>query len=666
MKRRFLIILTVPLLACLALLTVLLPGLPSAEEIVSARPPASSLLLDRHGELLYRFYDEQDRIPVDLSEVPEHLVQAILAVEDHDFYTHPGFSLSGMARALRNNMRGGGVLEGGSTITQQLVKNRVLSTEKTLLRKARELVLALRLEWRLSKAEILELYLNQVAFGGAAYGVEAAALSYFDKHVGELTLSESAFLAGLLRAPSRYGPFRTGSTEYLYRKRLVLGRLLAEGWIDQGEYTAALHEPLRFAERRVTLRAPHFSLYVRDLLTQRFGEPLLDTGGLRIRTTLNLQLQEDVQAIVSNGVAEMFRHWVGNGAALVTAPGTGEILAMVGSVNYFDAGKDGEVNVTLALRQPGSTIKPLTYAMALEDGKTALSIYTDEPIELEVPDEGAYTPRNIDYEFDGEITLRQALARSRNIPAVNQLVEIGVPRFIAKAETLGIHSWRDQNPYRYALTLGSGEVRMLDLAQLFSTFPNLGYPAAPDPILEVFDRDGARIYARECVSSTAGCKGEQAFAPGVAFLINDILSDSRAREETLGQALDLRIPGHQVAVKTGTTDLLRDNWAIGYTTDRLAAVWIGNNDGSPMRYLHSGQLGASTIWNRIMRRLLLTKPEHRFQVPPDIVRLPVCSTGTDRSCSDCQPREEYFLRGTESAAQCGALAAGDNETSEAG
>lgn len=623
---------------------------PTASEISAHIPPASSVLLDRHGEELYRFFDEEDRVPVTLDAVPDHLIQAVIAIEDREFFRHHGFSLTGIGRALRNNLRHGAVVEGGSTITQQLVKNRVLSPARTLSRKYRELILARRLEQHLSKHQILQMYLNEIPWGGPAHGVEAAARYYFGRTAATLSLSESAFLAGILRAPSSYSPFRTGNTAHLHRRRLVLNRMLDEGFISDAERMQALTEPLQFAARRMAMPAPHFTLYVRKLLEERLGRKALTTQGMTIHSTLNLSLHEQVQAKISNGVKRMFRHRVSNGAALVTDPRNGDILSMVGSVDYFDTAIDGAVNLTLSKRQPGSTIKPLTYAMALEHGRTASSVLSDRPIALTIPDEGDYTPRNDDYLFRGPVTLREALAASRNIPAVNELATLGVPRFIAKARELGIRGWDDQNAYRFALTLGSGEVRMLDLAQLYSVFPNLGIAVAPDPILRITDRHGQLRYQKRC--TTSPCDGHRSFEAGTAFLINNILSDETARAPTFGVASDLYLPRHEVAVKTGTTDLLRDNWAVGYTTEFLALVWIGNNDGSPMRFVQSGHYGASTLWNDIMERLLITSPAHRFAVPKDIVIAPPCYDASLPDCTDCRREAEYYRRGTEPSGAC--------------
>ncbi|MEO0438300.1 MAG: transglycosylase domain-containing protein [Pseudomonadota bacterium] len=629
-------------------------SLPSAGEIIAQDPPASGLLYDRYGQLLYRYFEEEDRIPIALDAVPDHLINAVLAIEDREFFEHSGFSLSGIVRAMRNNIERGELVEGGSTITQQLVKNRILGSEKSLLRKYRELVLALRLERHLSKQKILQLYLNQVAWGGTSYGIEAAALSYFAKPASELNLSESAFLAGLLKAPSRMSPFRSGSTEHIFRKRLVLNRMAAEGFITDEERLGALNERLIFAPSRVAIKAPHFAIYVKEILTKRLGQKQLNRGGLKIRSTLNLGLHDELQSLTTEKVAEMFRHRVGNGAVLVTNPRTGEILSMVGGVDYFDEVNDGAVNIAVRLRQPGSSIKPLTYAMALERGKTASTLLSDEPIELSIPEEGIYSPRNLDFEFRGDVTLREALAASRNIPAVNQLVEIGVPDFIKKARTLGINTWNNQSEYRYALTLGSGEVRMIDLAQAFSTFPNLGVNVAADPILEIHDRHGEPIYRKFCALKNQLCSSRRVFSSGVAYLINNILSDDASRVPTFGYDSELEIRGHEVAVKTGTTDMLRDNWAIGYTEDFLAIVWIGNNDGSPMRFINSGELGASTIWNPVMKRLLLTKQPHRFSVPSDIVEAQKCTMDDAGVCQLCSSEREFYVVNTEPRGNCGA------------
>lgn len=641
--------LSAPLIASTLLLLSML--LPTAQEVIDARPPESSLLYDRYGALLYRFYDQEDRISISIDEMPAHLLQAVIAIEDREFYAHHGFSFTGFARALRNNFRQGALVEGGSTISQQLVKNRVLSADKTLLRKGKELILALKLEFALGKKQILELYLNQVAMGGTSYGVEAAAIGYFGKSARDLTLSESAFLAGLLKAPSTYSPFRRGSTAHLHRRRVVLNRMREEGFIDANERWNALDEPLKFARARVKLEAPHFTHYVRRILGERLDDFDLRKDGLRIHSTLNLGLHRGVQTTVTKEVSSLFRHWVGNGAVLVTNPATGDILSMVGSTNYFDDTRDGAVNATLALRQPGSAIKPLTYAMSLSRGKTAATLLSDKPIALDIPDEGQYSPRNIDFDFQGDVSLRKALAASRNVPAVNELVEIGVGNYVDKAEQFGIRSWQDQSAYRYALTLGSGEVRMLDMATLFSSFANLGYPTLPDPILRVESREGELLYAKDC--SEQGCYQERAFSSGVAFLINSILSDNKARASTFGVGSLLEIAGHEVAVKTGTTDLLRDNWAVGYTSNHLVAVWIGNNDGSPMRFIHSGGPGASSIWNKVMRRILITKPPHRFPIPEDIVRARWCGDSSRPQCGNCgKAREEYFIRGSEPEGAC--------------
>ncbi|MEM1140961.1 MAG: transglycosylase domain-containing protein [Pseudomonadota bacterium] len=641
------------LLALLWLYWFVLRDLPPAADVVEFQPAASGQLLARDGELLFRLFEEEDRLPVTLASLPRHLIDAVLAIEDQDFYSHWGFSPAGMARALRNNFTGSRSLEGGSTITQQLVKNRVLGSEKTIPRKLKELILAMGVERLASKDEILEMYLNQVAFGGVAYGVEAAARSYFDKPASALTLNESAFLAGLLRAPSTYSPFVGTQTAHLGRKRVVLQRMLDEGWISQHLHDQARDEPLVFSPTRTAIRAPHFALYVRQLLIDRYGENRVHTEGLRVRTSLDWPLQQEVQRQVTGTVNRLFRYWVGNGAALVTRPLTGEILSMVGSADFYDKEAEGEVNIALALRQPGSSIKPLTYAMSLQGGKTPVTLLSDTPIELEIPEEGNYAPRNIDYEFRGDVTLRQALAASRNIPAVNELVLIGVRNYIEKAQTLGIDTWQDQNDFRFALTLGSGEVRMLDMMHMYSTFPNLGYAVAPDPILSIEDRYGNVIYERECVTAADGCVEDQDFDPGVAFLVNDILSDNEARSATFGPGSDLEVGNHSVAVKTGTTDELRDNWTIGYTSDRLVAVWIGNNDNSPMRFIHSGTLGASTIWNAIMQHLLESQLPHRFPIPEDIVSEEVCLPAGTLGCATCaETRYEYFVRGSAPDTRC--------------
>lgn len=633
--------------------------LPSPNRLALGQSAASSIIYDRKGEVLYYFYGDQHRIPVPLSQISQPAIDATLAIEDQEFHHHFGFSIKGMLRALRNNFLKNSATEGGSTITQQLVKNRLLSREKRIARKIKELVLAIWVELLFTKKEILEMYLNDASYGGTAHGIEAAARKYFDKPASSLTVPESALLAGLLKAPTLYSPFGSRPALAASRQKHVLRRMYEENYISYQQFQDASETELDMANDAVKIVAPHFVMYVKSLLVENFGQERLNTGGLRIKTTLDLSLQLDTQERVTKYVRRLFRYRVKNGAALITNPRTGEILSMVGSADYFDSAIDGQVNVVLQYRQPGSAIKPLTYAMSLEGGKTAMSMLDDRPVEYEIPNEGIYKPRNDDYTFRGDVTLREALASSYNIPAINELASLGVLNFVEKAKEVGITNWTDQNEYRVALTLGSGEVRMLDMAQLYSTFANDGSPIVPNPLLEIAGLDGGILYKNNCAFSQQECNISHVFSADTAFLINSILSDNKSRSVTFGPSSDLYIHGHQVAVKTGTTNFLRDNWAIGYTSERLVAVWMGNNDGAPMRFIHSGAHGASTIWNGIMNNLLVHSKRHRFHVPDSIVRLEVCPETGTLACADCETViEEYFAAGTEPLESCDAMAAG--------
>lgn len=626
--------------------------LPSPQDLVRREQIVTTRILDRNDELLFRVYEDENRTLVSLEEIPTHTIQATIAIEDQDFYQHRGFSVRGITRAAIANAQGKPV-QGGSTITQQLVKNRLLSPERTIRRKVRELLLSVLVEGTYTKDQILEMYLNQVAYGGATYGIEEAAQTYFGKPVNQLSLAESAMLAGLPAAPSAYNPFGPAPELAYARQREVLRRMVEEEFITQELATIAEQEQLAFRNNVIDIQAPHFVMYVRKLLAEQYGEDLVSQGGLEVRTTLDLPLQNEAQNIVSEEVAALERLRVSNGAALVTNPQTGEILAMVGSKNYFDFKNDGQVNVTLRPRQPGSSIKPLTYAIAMERGKNPYSIINDSPITYDIPGSRPYSPRNYDGTFHGRVTLREALASSYNIPAVKLLAEVGVTTMIDTAEAIGISTWKDRSRFGLSLTLGGGEVLMTELSQIYGTFANDGYTEPLNPILEIKDSAGTVLYRNECALNGINCVKERNIDPRVAYQITDILSDNRARTPAFGPQSVLNIPDQQVAVKTGTTNNLRDNWTIGYTSDILVAVWVGNNDNTSMSYVASGITGASPIWNNIIRLTLDEENPHTFDVPEGLVKVEICERTGTLTCAGC-PRtvEAYYVPGTEPTQQC--------------
>lgn len=594
------------------------------------RQRVSTTILDRHGEVLYRVYEDENRIVIPLNEVSPYLQKATVAIEDQSFYTHPGFSLRGISRALVANFKGQSI-QGGSTLTQQLVKMTLLSPERTMERKIKELLLAVIVDVVYSKNEILEMYFNQIPYGGSTYGAQQAAQRYFGKDAADLSLAESALLAGLPAAPTIYSPFGPHPELAEARKAEVLRRMVEDGYISQAEADEAKMEKLVFRQDITNIKAPHFVMYVRSILAERYGEDFISRGGLVVKTTLDLELQQLSENAVASEVAKLKNLRVSNGAALVTNPQTGEILSMVGSVNYFDFEHDGQVNVTLRPRQPGSSIKPLNYATAMQLGLlTPASKIMDEPITYQSQGSPPYSPVNYDGKFHGSVSVRESLASSYNIPAVKTLAMVGIDRFIDQAEAMGITTWQDRKRFGLSLTLGGGEVLMTDMAKAYSAFPNYGYTVDLNPFLEIVNYKGEKLYRNRCALEGIGCLRNQVLSPGVAYQISSILADNAARTPAFGPRSVLFIPNQEVAVKTGTTNNLRDNWTFGYTTDRLVATWVGNNDNTTMSNIASGITGASPIWNNIMRAILDDQNPHKFSLPTGLYQAEVCDKGVKR------------------------------------
>jgi len=626
--------------------------LPTVNQITQRRQPLTTKILDRNGKVLYNIYKDENRTLVPLSKVPQALRLATISIEDRDFYSHHGLSFRGIARALKVNSDGNH-LQGGSTITQQLVKLTLLTPEKTIKRKIREAMLSFLVEKTYTKDEILEMYLNQVPYGGSTYGIEEAAQRYFGKSAKSLGLAESAFLAGLPQSPSLYSPFGN-SPELAYgRQREVLRRMVEDQYITQEQADRAKQEELVFQPNVTNIQAPHFVMYIKDLLAEQYGEDLVNQGGLEVRTTIDLDLQNETQDLVSKEMATLEKLKISNGAALVTNPKTGEILAMVGSKNYFDFAHDGQVNVTMRPRQPGSSIKPLTYAIAFERGMMPSTTVLDEPITFQITGAPSYSPKNYDGRFHGTVTLREALGSSYNVPAVKTLASIGIENMLDQAEAMGITTWQDRNRFGLSLTLGGGEVLMTDMAKMYGAFANSGLTTDLSGILEVKTAKGEVLYHNFCALDGKECRSQQTVSRKTAYQITDILSDNAARAAGFGLNSVLDIPGHQVAVKTGTTNNLRDNWAIGYTQDRVVAVWVGNNDNTPMSYVASGITGASPIWNKVIRLTLDDENPHQFTLPEGMVKVRVCANTRTLPCAGCPiVREELFEVGTEPTVAC--------------
>ncbi len=620
--------------------------LPRPDKIVR-REGFATKIYDRDGELLYDVFADQRRTPVTLDQIPDHLKNATIAIEDKNFYKHGGFDPTGFFRALYNivvHRR----LQGGSTLTQQLVKNVLLTPQRTIPRKIKEFILAIQIENRYSKDEILQMYLNESPYGGTAWGVEAAAETYFDKPVSELNLIESAILAGLPQRPSAYSPFGDDPKAYIDRTQAVLRRMREDGYITPEQEKTAVKQldEVEFATEGLNFKAPHFVMYVKKQLEEVYGQRVVEQGGLKVTTTLDYRIQEEAQKAVTEEIAKVESLHITNGAAIVLDPNTGEILAMVGSKNYNDPDYDGKVNVTLSLRQPGSAIKPVTYVTALKRGYTASTFLMDSPTTFPggqgLPD---YKPVNYDGQFHGPLQARYALGNSINVAAVKMLAKVGLKNMLATGYEMGLSTLEPttENLRRLGLsvTLGGGEVRLLELAQAYSAFANSGLRVEPISILKVEDQNGRVLEEHKPVS------GKRVLSEGEAFVISHILSDNNARMLTFGAHSAIAISGRQVAVKTGTTNDKRDNWTIGWTPQIVAGVWVGNNDNSPMTQVASGVSGAAPIWRRVILAALRDKPNIGFSVPGGVVTAEVDTVSGYRSHDGFPSRAEYFIQGTE-------------------
>lgn len=641
-------------------------SLPSVTTLQVRDQEQSTKIYDRHGYLLYNVYKDENRTVIPLSEIPTHAKLATLAAEDAEFYTHPGISFRGMLRSLMKNIQND-ELASGSTITQQLIKNTLLTPEKTITRKAKEVVLALQVERQFSKDEILEMYLNEVSYGGTAYGLQEATRLYFDKDAKNLTLAEAALLAGLPKSPTIYSPFGLNPDLSLTRQKTVLKQMEINGFIGKEERIKAEQEKIKFAQNRIEIRAPHFVMWTKENLEKELGVSTLETGGLEVITTLDYEIQKMAEEVVASELDSLSRLNVGNASVVVMNPTNGEVLAMVGSRDYFDTANDGNVNAALALRQPGSSIKVVNYAYALSHGFTPASIIDDTKTSFSIRGQPVYTPVNYDGRFRGKITLRSALAESRNIPAVKVLNSYGVSNMIDLGTRMGVTTWEDRSRFGLSLTLGGGEVRLIDLAQVYATLANYGTRHPVKSISKITKNSGELLHVDSCsnletksrfkitaadvsaseVSARENCESETVLDERVTYLITDILKDNNARTPAFGRHSQLVISNHpEVAVKTGTSNDLRDNLTVGYSQDYVVAVWVGNNDNAPMSRIASGITGASSIFNKVMTNLLKNKSTADWRVPAGVVNVPICSITGTLPCEGCPTRNEVFLEET--------------------
>ena len=617
-------------------------------------------IYDRNGKLLQELNDPSGgrRILAKLADIPKVMRDATIAAEDASFYDNPGFDVRAVVRATYQWIRSGTPQSGASTITQQLVKNTLLGPEQTAERKIKEAFLAMELTRRYTKDQILEMYMNEILYGNRAYGIEAAAETYFGKPAKDLTLSEASFLAGLPQAPSLYDPY-TNMPAARDRQAYVLDQMVHTGVITDPERTAAALAPIKLvAPTQVgPQEAPHFVTYVRQLVDQQFGTEALFREGLQITTSLDLDLQHLAEKSATAHISDLKARNATNAALVAIQPTNGEVLAMLGSVKFDDPSIDGQVNVALALRQPGSTLKPFTYVTAFAKGWNPATLMWDIPTTFP----GGYKPNDFDDKFPGPMTVRDALAQSRNIPAVEALQFVTVPEMLATAHRFGITDLRQPDRYGLSVTLGGGEVKLLDLTYAYAAFAAGGQQVGaevpadarepgfrqfnPVSILKVTNSAGKVLYEYKP-------KGTQVEDPRLAYQITSILADDKARQPTYGANSPLVLPGRPAAVKTGSTDEYRDSWVVGYTPDLVTGVWVGNSNNSPMKDV-LGVAGAGLIWHDFMAGALAGAPVIEFKPPQGVQQAEVCALSGMLPTQECREnslpihgvRQDWFVPG---------------------
>jgi 1A family penicillin-binding protein len=596
--------------------------LPDPNKLIEREIRQSTKIYDREGKtVLYEIFTDQRRTLVELHQISPYLIHATIAAEDKYFYEHKGFSFKSILRALIMNILKGKKIQGGSTITQQLIKNAILKPEKTYARKLRELILAYQIEKKFSKDEILKMYLNEIPYGSNAYGVEAASQIYFGKKASELTLDEAALLAALPKAPSYYSPYGENKDKLIARRNYILKEMLDLGFILKEEYEKAKETDTlkKIRPKKERMIAPHFVMYVKDQLIEKYGHRMVEQGGLKVITTLDLKKQKIAEEAILKNEENLKKFGATNASLVAIDVKTGEILAMVGSKDYFDESIDGYVNVALSPRQPGSSFKPIIYAKLFEKGYTPETILFDVVTNFGPDGSGKdYIPKDYDEKERGPITIRKALAGSLNIPAVKALYLAGLDNVLDLAEKMGYTTFKDRSRFGLAIVLGGGEVKLLEHTAAFSIFAREGIKIPISSILRVEDANGKVLEEKKEVVP------ERVLDEEVCRKINDILSDNSARAFIFGEKNYLTLPNRPVAAKTGTTQNWRDAWTIGYTPSLVAGVWVGNSSGEEMKKGADGSKLAAPIWNYFMREALKDAPVEEFTPPkPDIVDKPI-------------------------------------------
>jgi penicillin-binding protein 1C len=653
MKKRFLILGAILAATFAAIYVYLFHDLPRVDSYTSRLLQPSLRITDRNGVLLYEILPAESgrNTPLAFASIPQCVKDATIAVEDRNFYTNPGVDVEGILRALWINLQGGETLAGGSTITQQVARNLLLTEElgtRSPRRKAREIVLAWQMTRQLSKDDILALYLNQTYYGGMAYGVEAASQTFFGKSATQLTLPECALIAGLPQSPGIYNPF-TNPDAARERQQVVLGLMEKDGYITPSERALAEETILHYTETPYPIRAPHFVWMVKSQLDAMFAEGKLNPAqSLVVRATLDLNIQQIAEEAIARQIQELRERApeqnVNNAALVALDPQTGEILAMVGSADYFNEAIQGSINMAISRRQPGSAFKPFLYAQTLSPDNpipwTAATPMFDVTTTFPTQEGESYTPKNYDGLEHGLVPVRQALASSLNIPAVAALEHAGIADTIHFAEQLGIATLGDPNEYDLSLALGGGQMTLLELTGAYAVLANQGVKTERSAILDIHDADGTLLYQPDSPSS------HQILDPRVVWLLSDILSDDDGRALGFGHNSTLKID-RPAAVKTGTTTNFHDNWTIGYTPDLVVGVWVGNSDYQAMKEV-TGLTGAAPIWHEVIRKASEGKPKREFTRPEGLVQVEVCALSGLLPTEFCDhTRTEWFIAGTE-------------------
>ncbi|MBU2415840.1 PBP1A family penicillin-binding protein [Patescibacteria group bacterium] len=586
--------------------------IPDPHKLMEREITQSTKIFDRTGKtVLYEIYGEEERTIVNLSEIPDYAKWATIAIEDKNFYKHQGFSALAMLRTLVTNILYN-KKAGGSTLTQQFIKNAILTSEKTYTRKIKELVLAYKVEKNFSKDEILQMYFNEIPYGSTAYGIEAASQRYFGKSIRNINLPEAVILATLPQAPSRYSPYGPNKDLLIQRQHYILDLMLEQGYISEAKVEAAKQYKLKFKKPSANITAPHFVMYVKGLLSEKYGEKMIEREGLRIYTTLDLYKQKIAEEVVEDGMEKNKQYNANNSALTAIDPKTGEILAMVGSSDYFNEEIDGQVNITTSSRQPGSSIKPIVYAAAFENGYTPDTVLYDVVTNFSNNADEPYEPHNYDLKEHGPVTMKKALAGSLNIPAVKTLYLAGVNNVLDLAENLGYTTLSDRKRFGLSLVLGGGEVKLIEHVNAYSAFSREGKIYPITAILKVEDKNG------HIIEESKSNKNKQTLKPETARIINNILSNNELRAYTFGTENWLTLGNRPVAAKTGTTNDYRDAWTIGYTPSIVVGVWVGNSDNTAMKRGAAGGVVAASIWNSFMKKVLGDTPIEYFNSPKDI------------------------------------------------